>query len=175
MRAASEVAERSTSGSGGSAASSDVPTIAVLDFELIDEQDNPATQDATARRLQDATVQLRQELIDRGLYRLKDVQPAAELLTELRAQQAYLHRCNGCAEQVGKLLDVDLVMTCWVQKVSELILNVNVQIQDVASGRTMFSKSVDLRGNTDTSWTRGVHYLVRDMAEKRALDSTYGR
>ena len=39
-----------------------------------------------------------------------------------------LYRCDDCAEQVGTQLGVELVMTPWVQKVSELILNLNVQI-----------------------------------------------
>ncbi len=157
------------------AASASLPTLAALDFELVDDQDNPATAPATQRRVTEATAQLREELSENRLYRLQNLQPADALLARLRAQQAYLYRCNDCAAQVGKLLGVDLVMVSWVQKVSELILNVNVQIYDVAAGRVVFSKSVDLRGNTDTSWRRAVHYLVRDMAQKRAVDPGYGR
>ncbi len=150
-------------------------TLAVLDFELVDDQQNPATAEATQQRLKNATAQLREELSEHRLYRLQNLQPADTLLARLRAQQAYLYRCNDCAAQVGRLLGVDLVMVSWVQKVSELILNVNVQIYDVGAERVVFSKSVDLRGNTDTTWTRAVHYLVRDMAERRALDPGYGR
>lgn len=36
-------------------------------------------------------------------------------------------------------------LTPWVQKVSELILNFNVRIFDVAAGKAIFSKSVDMR------------------------------
>ena len=156
-------------------ASSGLPTLAVLDFELVDDQDNPATAEATQQRLKNATAQLRRELSEHQLYRLQRLQPADALLARLRAQQAYLYRCDDCAAQIGQLLGVDLVMVSWVQKVSELILNVNVQIYDVGAERVVFSKSVDLRGNTDTSWARAVHYLVRDMAERRALDPGYGR
>jgi hypothetical protein len=45
-----------------------------------------------------------------------------------------------------------------------------VQLVDVKTGKAVFTKSVDMRGNQDESWTRAVRYLVRDMAEKRALD-----
>ena len=65
-------------------------------------------------------------------------------------------------------------MATWVQKVSELILNFNVEIHDVAQQKVLLSKSVDMRGNEDVSWTRAVHYLVRDMSEKRAKNSKYG-
>ena len=49
-----------------------------------------------------------------------------------------------------------------MQKVSNLILNMNVYIADVKSGRMLLTKSVDLRGNTDDSWSRSLAYLVKN-------------
>jgi len=49
-----------------------------------------------------------------------------------------------------------------VQKVSNLILNINVYIEDAQSGRMEFIRSVDIRGNTDESWRRGLDYLLRN-------------
>jgi hypothetical protein len=43
-----------------------------------------------------------------------------------------------------------------VQKVSNLILNINLYMEDVQTGRMEFARSVDIRGNTDESW-RHVH------------------
>lgn len=149
--------------------------MAVLDFELVDDHNNPLTQTAQALRLHNATLQLRQELAQRRLYVVVDPAPSQALQDKLRAQQAFLYRCDDCAAQVGKLLGVELVMTPWVQKVSELILNLNVQIYDVQAGRPVFTKSVDMRGNQDESWTRALSYLVRDMAEKRARNPNYGQ
>lgn len=57
----------------------------------------------------------------------------------------------------------------------ELILNLNVQIYDVKAQKVVFSKSVDMRGNNDVSWRRAVPYLVRDMAEKRERNPSYGQ
>ncbi|CAN5914878.1 hypothetical protein BH11PSE8_BH11PSE8_31600 [soil metagenome] len=155
-------------------APSALSSLAVLDFELVDERNNPLTHAAEVVRLHDATVHLRQELADRQLYRVVDPAPAQALLQKLRDQQEYLYRCDDCAEQIGKALGVDLVMVTWVQKVSELILNLNVQIYDVKAQRVVFTKSVDMRGNNDVSWRRAVPYLVRDMAEKRARNPRYG-
>ena len=55
-------------------------------------------------------------------------------------------------------------MTAWivVQKVSDLILNINVYMADVATGKLAFVHSVDIRGDTDESWTRGLTYLVKN-------------
>ena len=149
-------------------------SLAVLEFELVDDQNNPVTKAAQEVRLRNATAQLQRELAQRQLYRVVDPAPSQELQRMLRSQQEYLYRCDDCAEQVGRLLGVDLVMATWVQKVSELILNLNVQILDVRTQAVVFSKSVDMRGNQDETWTRAVSYLVRDMAEKRERNPKYG-
>jgi hypothetical protein len=47
-----------------------------------------------------------------------------------------------------------------VQKVSNLILDMNVYIADVATGKMTFVHSVDIRGNTDQAWTRSLPYLL---------------
>lgn len=150
-------------------------SLAVLDVELIDDHATESTRAETEARLPRATAQLQQELAARHLYRVVDVAPARALEERLREQQEYLHRCADCAEQIGRLLGADLVMTAWVQKVSELILNFNVEVHEVATRRIALSKSVDMRGNRDESWTRAVSYLVRDMAEKREQNPGYGQ
>lgn len=150
-------------------------SIAVLQVELLDDQNNPATKAAQELRLRDALLQLREELRARGLYRVVDPSPTRALQENLRGQQEFFYRCDDCAAQVGQQLGVDLVMTPWVQKVSELILNFNVQVFDVHAGKVVFSKSVDMRGNQDESWRRAVRYLVRDMAEKRAANPGYAQ
>ena len=159
----------------GTAAPSPVRSLAVLDFELVDEQNNPLTKAAQEVRLRNATLQLQRELAEQKLYRVVDPEPSQALQRTLASQQAFLYRCDDCADQVGRLLGVDLVMATWVQKVSELILNLNVQIYDIKAQKVVFSKSVDMRGNEDLSWTRAVHYLVRDMAEKRERNPRYGQ
>ena len=159
----------------GSASPSSLRSLAVLDFELVDDQNNLLTKAAQEVRLRNATLQLQRELAERQLYRVVDPTPSQELQRVLRSQQEFLYRCDDCAEQVGRLLGVDLVMATWVQKVSELILNLNVQIYDVKAQKVVFSKSVDMRGNNDVSWRRAVPYLVRDMAEKRERNPSYGQ
>ena len=147
----------------------------MLDFELVDEQNNPLTKAAQVVRLRTASQQLRQELAERQLYRVVETSPSQELQRTLQAQQEFLYRCDDCAEQIGRLLGADLVMATWVQKVSELILNMNLQVYDVKTQKVVFTKSVDIRGNDDLSWTRGVRFLVRDMSDKRARNKNYGQ
>ena len=51
---------------------------------------------------------------------------------------------------------------------SNLILNPNVYMADVDTGQMTFLRSVDIRGNTDRSWTRGLTYLVENYLLKDA-------
>lgn len=157
------------------AQAAEAPALAVLDVELVDDHLNPATVADQQRRLAEAGEQLRRELAATGVYRVVDLAPAAPLVERLRGQHEYLYRCDDCADQVGRALGTRLVMTAWVQKVSELILNVNLQVRDVETGRLVLSKSADMRGNRDESWRRAVRFLVRDLAERRARDPAYGR
>lgn len=55
---------------------------------------------------------------------------------------------------------------CWVQKVSNLILNINLEVRS-AAGATRYRGSVDIRGNTDEAWLRGVRRLAENLDEQR--------
>ncbi|MEX3638139.1 DUF3280 domain-containing protein [Paraburkholderia sp. BR14320] len=137
-------------------------TIAVLNCGLID--DNAAYNDADTNRVQAARIEMvsnavRAQLDASQRYRVADNGRASELIARLGAAQD-LTTCDGCARQVGRALGVEQVGVCWVQKVSNLILNLNLRVEDVASGRTLFQRSVDIRGNTDLSWRRGASALV---------------
>lgn len=155
--------------SAPAAAAASVPavskTIAMLDFELIDTTGDTSKEAAQKARLDLISQLLRAQFIEHHLYNVVDNGPAAALITDLRSRFA-LHDCNGCDVDIGTALKTDRVMTAWVQKVSNLILNINIQIRDVRTGLIMLNKSVDIRGNTDESWTRGVRYMVRSMVEK---------
>jgi hypothetical protein len=70
--------------------------------------------------------------------------------------------CGGCELGYGKELGADYATWIVVQKVSDLILNINVYMADVATKKMAFVHSVDIRGNTDESWTRGLTYLVKN-------------
>jgi hypothetical protein len=70
--------------------------------------------------------------------------------------------CGGCEFVYGKELGADTVAWIVIQKVSDLILNINVYMADVGAGKLAFVHSVDIRGDTDESWTRGITYLVKN-------------
>ena len=70
--------------------------------------------------------------------------------------------CGGCEFGYGKELGADTVAWIVVKKVSDLILNINVYMGDVAARKLTFVHSVDIRSDTDESWSRGITYLVKN-------------
>ncbi len=147
------------------AGAAEPPSLAVLPFELIDEQHDLAPATVEYERLRAIARQLAGQLQSNGLYRVVDTAPAQSLIDSLTAREN-LRDCNGCELEIGRALKTDRVLIGWVQKVSNLILNINFRIEDVSTGAMVLQKSVDIRGNTDDSWRRGVDALVRDMVEK---------
>jgi hypothetical protein len=151
-----------------SARAADAPlkTIVLLDFELIDGTLDRAADEAQQERLKKISQALRQEFTDRHLYTVLDNAPAQALITDLKGRFK-LYDCNGCDVDIGRALGADRTLTAWVQKVSNLILNINIQIRDVKSGLIVLTRSVDIRGNTDVSWLRGVRYMTRSIEENQ--------
>jgi hypothetical protein len=73
-----------------------------------------------------------------------------------------ISNCNGCQREFALRVGANWAAWGTVQKVSNLILNINVYMEDAESGKMKFARSVDIRGNTDESWRRGLDYLLRN-------------
>jgi hypothetical protein len=133
---------------------------AVFDLDYVDTSQEGATgkvRDDEVRRLAEVTDTLRRMLAERGVT-LVDLAPAQARINKA----APLTRCNGCDLDFARELGAELAVTGFVQKVSNLILNINVTVRAVRDGQAVRAGSVDIRGNTDESWSRGISYLVRN-------------
>ena len=157
------------------AAETDPPSLAVIVFELVDDQPDPARAQQLQVRLGAIKAQLEQGLQTRGLYRIVDTAPARDLIDAAVERHTFVHRCNGCLDEIGARLGSRLVAVGWVQRVSELILNINVSVREAQTDREVLVKSVDLRGNTEDTWARGVNFMLRDWAERRERNPRYGQ
>ena len=153
---------------GAPATAVEPKSLALMDFELIDEMRQYESEHArreTDRRLVLITSELAKEFARRGMYRVVDPAPAAQLIEKLKASYE-LRSCNGCEIDIAKALGAERIGLCWVQKVSNLILNINIRVESVPTGETLYARSVDIRGNTDESWLRGVRRLVDNIQER---------
>jgi len=154
--------------SGAVAQAAEPPKLAVFDFEMIDtslQGEVYGKRSDEQERLKRTGDQLRRELGESGKFQILDIAPV-----NVAAHQNNLQACGGCDAKLARQLGVDLYITGTVQKVSNLILNVNVYLHDAETGRLITAASVDMRGNTDESWSRATHYLVKE----RLLAPNYG-
>ncbi|MEZ2148243.1 DUF3280 domain-containing protein [Bradyrhizobium sp. DN5] len=152
----------------GSVALADPPKLAVFDFELIDTSlpgEFYGSRPELAR-LERISEQLRKELADSGRFQVLDIAPIRDA-----ARHANLQACGGCDLKLAGQLGAELEITGLVQKVSNLIINLNIYLRDVKSGNMITVASADMRGNSDESWTRTMSYLIRN----RLLAPNYGR
>jgi hypothetical protein len=135
--------------------------IVLFDFELINTSLEPTRPDEEARLAMISSL-LRTEFARRDDFEVLDATPLAE-----EVEGIYLRGCNGCELKLARRLGAQLAGLGWVQKVSNLILNINLQVRDVTSGRLTHAGTVDIRGNTDESWQRGLRYLLERRIFRR--------
>ena len=82
-------------------------------------------------------------------------------LREVVASAPEISNCNGCERDFGRKAGADWAAWGTVQRVSNLILNIKVYMENVPATKMEFVKSVDIRGNTDESWRHGLDYMLR--------------
>jgi Protein of unknown function (DUF2380) len=142
---------------GVTAADQGRPRVAFFGFQLINTSPQPTTPEETQRiRKLDDMFQQKLDASDR----FKMVSIPTELRDKIAAS-AEISNCNGCERDFALEAGADWAAWGTVQKVSNLILNINVYMEDARAKKMEFAKSVDIRGNTDESWQRGLDYMLR--------------
>ena len=141
-------------------ARADPPKVAVFDFELVDtslqgEVEGPRADEQG--RLMRTGDQMRKALAESGKFVLLDIAPV-----NAAAHGSHLQACGGCDVQYAQQLGADLAITGVVQKVSALILNMNIYLRDARTGQLVTAMNADFRGNTDESWSRTASFLLRN-------------
>jgi hypothetical protein len=150
---------------GGSIAETPTPaaqvkSVAFLNVQFLnDHEGQEPTTDAERARLVSIEELFKSKLEASGRY--KFVQIPAETKAQIATGPGIGH-CGGCEIDYGEQLGSNLVAWVVVQKVSNLILNINVYVADVATKKMVFVQSADIRGNTGRSWTRGITYIVKN-------------
>lgn len=133
--------------------------VADFGFELDDtslQGSMQGPQPEEQARLGRLDAQLR-DLLAKAGYEPVDLAPVAA-----EAQRQTLRTCDGCEVALARKLGAQVSVIGWVQKVSNLILNINLVMRDVATGKVLRAGSVDIRGDNDVSWSRGLAYLMRE-------------
>ncbi|ADZ69451.1 DUF3280 domain-containing protein [Polymorphum gilvum] len=108
-------------------------------------------------RLAMATAYVAEDMTKRG-FTLVSLDPVRAELDRVSNPA----KCNGCTFPMARKIGADYVLVGEVQKTSNLILSMNLVLSEAATGRQLAAGVVDIRGNTDVSWTRGLGYLLRN-------------
>jgi hypothetical protein len=131
-----------------------------LHFQNDNEGYEP-TSDAERHRIAAVEEAFKKQLEASGKYKFASVPD--EIMKKIEGGQP-IGECGGCEFDYARDLHVDHIAWLRVQKISNLILNMNVYMADVASEKVTFIHSVDIRNNTDESWMRALTYLVQNYA-----------
>ncbi len=142
------------------ARAADARSVAFLGVHLQNDNESyEPTSDAERARIIKLEELFSSSLEASGRYKFVSVPP--EVRAKIAAGQA-IGECGGCEIDYGKSLGGEVIAWIRVQKISNLILNMNVYMADVATQKMVFLHSVDIRGNTDESWARSLDYLVKN-------------
>ena len=137
-------------------------TVAVFPFELLDtSQDGELfikVRPEETKRLEVLTGDLQARLGEDKRFELVDTSPLAD---EIKTA-APLFKCNGCEVDLAKKTGAKLAMLGLVQKFSDTLLSVSVQVLDTSTGTVKSSYSAGVQGNTDEAWLRGLRYIVKN-------------
>lgn len=138
----------------------------VLDFEIVDTSNEPVDQRADhARRLARLRDDVAARMAEQNIFEVVDRAAIESDIAAILAQQ-YFRTCNGCELTLGKKARADLVMTGQVNKVSTLIMSMEIWIKRVSTGELVYFQNFDFRGDNDQSWTRAAKYVVERIARE---------
>ena len=79
----------------------ELKTIAILDFDLVDDQYELSPATIEYPRLLAIRDQLQEEFAKSHLYRVVDLGPASELIKKYQSE-TQLHTCNGCELEIAR-------------------------------------------------------------------------
>ena len=131
--------------------------VAFVGFRIINDAIEPVSE-AEKNRAKLLDRILVKQLQNTGRF---EFVPIPTAIAEEIDKGPFIGECNGCEIDYGKKVGADLIAWGTIQKVSNLILNLNVYMGSVQSGQMTYIKSVDIRGNNDRSWTKGLEWLLK--------------
>jgi hypothetical protein len=145
---------------GRASAESKPVSVAFLGVDFLnDNAMYEPTNDKERARLTALETSFIEKLTQSGQYKFV---PVSKEMRETIEKGQSIGDCGGCEIDYGNALNVERIAWIRVQKVSNLILNMNVYVADVANKKMTFERSVDIRGNTDETWARSLNYLVKN-------------
>jgi Protein of unknown function (DUF2380) len=134
--------------------------IAVFAFELDDFSAAGQAGHAPAETsyLAQATDEAKLQLSKSGRYTVVDA--ASADISAAKGQG--LRNCGGCEAPIAEALGADQALIGVITRISMVEYNVRFQVRDARNGQVISTFSTDLRMGADSSWPRGVRWLMQN-------------
>jgi len=143
--------------------------VAVFPFELLDaSQDDeliPKIRPEETQRLELLTNDLKTRLSANPTYTIANLDGVA---ADVKAS-APLYKCNGCEGDLAKKAGADVAMLGLVQKFSDTLLSVSIEVVDASTGRVTGSYTAGVQGNTDDAWLHALRHIVKNKIVVEAV------
>ncbi len=130
----------------------------VFDLEIVAASPLERDDSTQAARAKKASEAMRHLLAGSSQVTLVDSAPAAAEI----AKKLPLSACRGCDLDIARRLGADVEIATALQRSSPVILGFSGAVRDVRTGKLLRSAVVDIRGDTDEDWARGLRFLLRD-------------
>lgn len=136
-----------------------VEALVVLPIKLLDTSGEPTDQAAQhAERLVRLADGLATDLTRAGLYRATRL--PADLL-----RRACPSEDGACLLKAARARGADVIFVGVVHKSSTLILQLWARVVDARTGRDLFSRDLNFRGDTDEAWHRAAAFLLSQIRD----------
>ena len=151
-----------TSGTGACAEPHRRLALAVLPFEIEDNSGEVGAPDRHDAMLAALTRFVIEDIAAAGIFDVVDA-ARVKLAVTAAATGTFLRACNGCERDIAKSVGADAVMIGWIFKMSSLVLSLHVVVKDVATGKILYAKTFDFRGDNEKAWKRAADYMVKSL------------
>lgn len=149
----------------------ELKTLVVLPFEIQDTSGEVGPADRHDAVLGRLTALVRDEIASGQLYRVES-KNRTDLAVEAVKPNTFLRSCNGCEIDIAKRLRANYVLVGWIYKVSSLILALHIDMKDAMTGKTIYARVFDFRGDNEQAYTHAAKALVRSLTDELPMRSS---
>jgi hypothetical protein len=140
------------------------PTLAILPFEIEDTSGETGPPDRHDAMLARVTAIAAEEISRRGLFTVVPQEKVAAAVASVNSG-THLRRCNGCELDIAKRSGARYVLVGWIYKVSTLILTLHIDVKDAATGKPVYARVFDFRGDNEKAYAHAARTMARSIEE----------
>lgn len=140
------------------------PTLAVLPFEIEDTSGETGPPDRHQNMLTRTTALTAEAITASNLFSAVPEAKVSAAIAEINSG-THLRRCNGCELDIAKHAGARYVLVGWIYKVSTLVLTLHVDMKDTATGKLVYARVFDFRGDNERAYQHAVRTMVRSLQD----------